>query len=231
MRLLNKMENFLFPLKAVCLGCGDRTGMQEEWLCPACRRRLFPKLHEARPTAKHLDGAYFCVYYEKPASRLVLNLKFGGVWRVADFMADLMEKPIEHLPLSEFDCIVPVPLHPARFRERGYNQAGKLAEALAKKTGLPVSEGLIRVKMTKRQAKLSISGRAGNVSDAFAIKLSYEGRRVLLVDDVITTGSTLNACAAALKATGALSVTALTFAGSRYYRWNRTHRHATYRKV
>jgi ComF family protein len=112
------------------------------------------------------------------------------------------------------DVIVPVPLHPARLRRRGYNQAALLARELGRRVGLPVEErALQRVRATRSQMRLSAADRRRNVQGAFRCADGrVRGRRVLLLDDVCTTGATLEACADALRAGGAESVWALTLA-------------------
>ena len=109
---------------------------------------------------------------------------------------------------------MPVPLHPKRLRERGYNQASLLAKKLSRLGGLPVVEDtLIRVRDALPQARTrSAIERRQNVQDAFVCHQGLEGKQVLLIDDVCTTGATLDACAIALKAAGAGSVWGLTVA-------------------
>jgi ComF family protein len=115
------------------------------------------------------------------------------------------------------DVIVPVPLHPDREAERGYNQAGLLARALAEQVGLPIREdGLMRVRATSPQVTLNAKERQSNVAGAFRVgKGHIAGKRVLLIDDVCTTGATIEACAQALKAEGAQSAWGLTVARGR----------------
>ncbi len=112
------------------------------------------------------------------------------------------------------DTLVPVPLHPKRLRERGYNQALLLATEIGKNSGLPVLEGtLIRHINTASQARTtSAVERRNNVQDAFVCSKSLDGRRILLIDDVCTTGATIDACAAVLKQAGAEEVWGLTVA-------------------
>jgi ComF family protein len=112
------------------------------------------------------------------------------------------------------DVVVPVPLHTARLRERGYNQAALLARELAQQAGLPIDEGtLVRKRATAPQVELNAKQRKENVHGAFYCSgNALTGKRVLLIDDVCTTGATLEACAVALYENGARSVQALTLA-------------------
>lgn len=113
-----------------------------------------------------------------------------------------------------FDCVTPTPLHWFRQWRRGFNQSDLLARVLSRRTGIPVERLLRRVRPTSAQAGLSNSKRRENVAKAFrcAPWAKAEGKRILLVDDVMTTGSTASACAAALKRAGAARVTLLTLA-------------------
>jgi ComF family protein len=112
-----------------------------------------------------------------------------------------------------FDLVVPVPLHQARLRERGYNQAGLLAQALARRVECAYeAEALVRHRATAPQVELDASARRENVRDAFLCAGDVSGRRVLVIDDVCTTGATLESCAAPLYAAGADCVWALTLA-------------------
>jgi len=115
------------------------------------------------------------------------------------------------------DVIVPVPLHLQRLRERGYNQAALLAQELSKSTGLPLWDGALkRVRQTRPQVELSAEERRENVKGAFlCLERRVQGKRVLLVDDVCTTGATLEACSEALRAGGARSVWGFTLARPR----------------
>jgi ComF family protein len=111
------------------------------------------------------------------------------------------------------DVVVPVPLHPARLAERGYNQAALLGAAAAAELGVPLlARGLARTRDTPQQARLDRAARRANVAGAFRARARLRGKRVVLVDDVATTGSTLAACTRALLDAGAASVTALVVA-------------------
>jgi ComF family protein len=119
------------------------------------------------------------------------------------------------LPLdSSFDAVVPVPLHWRRKWQRGFNQAELLARHISKKRQVPVVQALQRRKSAGVQASLSVAARRRNVAGAFTVKpgVNLSGKRVLLIDDVMTTGATGSACAAALKRGGATSVSLLTLA-------------------
>jgi len=137
-------------------------------------------------------------------------LKYDGRRSLAGPLGDLMKVRGEEI-LTDADLAIPVPLHPWRRRERGFNQA----EDLARHIGLPVQLALRRIRRTQTQADLPAGKRHGNVKGAFALagtNASLSGKIVVLIDDVSTTGATLDACALALKEAGVREVRALTAA-------------------
>lgn len=112
----------------------------------------------------------------------------------------------------EADVLGPVPLHRARLRERGYNQAERLAAAISTSTGIPVVEVVARTRLTETQVGLNGPERQANVAGAFTARGRLDGRSIVLIDDVVTTGATLVECARACRAAGASSVRALVLA-------------------
>lgn len=152
--------------------------------------------------------------YEGELRRLIVLLKYSGVRPLAQPLGGWLALVLlQHPPLAEVDALVPVPLHRRQQRARGYNQAGLLARELSRWSRLPVEAGwLRRVKDTPSQTGLTPAQRQENVRGAFAASSKLDRRRILLVDDVCTTGATLNACAGALKRAGAQSVQAVTVA-------------------
>ena len=150
--------------------------------------------------------------YEGSLRSLIRLFKYAGMKPLARPLAAFLERALsidEH-----YDAIVPVPLHWRKRWSRGFNQADVLARLIAKKRGMPVWNALRRRRATSVQAGLATAGRRRNVAGAFAIKGRHalKGKRILLIDDVMTTGATAGACAAALKRGGAASVSLLTLA-------------------
>jgi ComF family protein len=188
------------PLCWNCRAVAVRAGP----LCARCRTELVFCGGPAQPGL-----AWAALEYAGPARALVGALKFNGAVAVADAMAALMAARIPSDRLR--GELVPVPLHPARRRRRGYNQAERLARALARRTGLPVADCLIRRGPALRQVGRGRSARLAGPSGSIAARGSVPARAVL-VDDVVTTGATLGSCAAALRAGGAREVAALAFA-------------------
>jgi ComF family protein len=164
-------------------------------------------------------AARACGFYEGALRASILSLKREP--RVPSRVARLMFATRQRIPINEADLIVPVPLHPDRERERGFNQAALLARELARISGLPLDEySVVRRVHTKRhRAGMDARARRESVAAAFVVRHAeaIAGRRVLLIDDVFTTGATVSACAAALKEAGTKEVFVLTVARSQAY--------------
>ena len=182
---------------------------------PRCSRCWLPLTHgycrpcQAIPLA--LAGLRSACRYEGPARDLVHGFKFGDLSSLAVVMAPAMACVVDW----RADTVVPVPLSGSRERQRGYNQAALLAKGIAGELGVPVASALKRTRSSRPQAlSSSAEERRRNVQGAFAVRIpnAVEGRDVLLVDDVATTGATLDACARALLGAGAREVSAVTFA-------------------
>jgi ComF family protein len=216
--------DLLLPLR--CLGCG-REG---DLICTPCRQSL-PRIrlplcqrcgatvgegnlcHSCVNNPLTIDGIRSVFLFQGTIRQAILQLKYKHLKAVAVPLSQLLAEYMGSHPLKG-EVIVPVPLYPKRLRERGYNQASLLAKELGRLVGLPIVEdSLIRVKDSVPQARTrSAIERHQNVQDAFACNQRLEGRQILLIDDVCTTGATLDACASALKAAGASSVWGLTVA-------------------
>lgn len=204
--------NSMHPLDPpACERCGatfSDASLPSPSLCADCATGRGPM---------HLEGVRIAAAYTGAARTAVLALKFHGQQRVAERLATLMLAPFQ-CDIRSADMVIPVPLHSNRQRERGYNQAEALARAFARLQGLPVrADVLVRTRATEAQTRLSSEERRRNVAGAFALASPattsvVKERRILLVDDVMTTGSTLDAAAEPLRAAGAASVWGLAFA-------------------
>lgn len=210
---LHQLMHLFYP--NVCVVCGSELLPGEEGVCLRCLYKL-PKTHNFREpdndAEKLMAGripferiASYCVYTKGGTlSPLIHHLKYRhkesiGLLLGRMFGKDLMGSEF----LNSIDLIVPVPLHPKREKMRGYNQAEIIARGLSEIIGLPVSkDNLIRVVYNPTQTKRTKTQRWENVKDIFKVAdpLLFEGKHLLLVDDVITTGSTLEACGMALQA-------------------------------
>jgi ComF family protein len=166
-----------------------------------------------------LDSVRVRTTFEGPAASAIHALKYSGVARLADPLGALLAQAWPESGLAA-DLICAVPLHPQRQTERGYNQSALLARRVASLTGLPyVDDAVARVRHTETQTHLDAQARRENVAGAFAANSQrVDNLSIALVDDVLTTGATLAACAGALRASGARSVYGLVLASAVYYR-------------
>jgi ComF family protein len=165
----------------------------------------------SQPAPPATFAIYSAARYAGPAREAIHAFKFGATPHLADVFASWLTD-VWHAHGVQADVIVPVPLHPARERERGYNQSAWLAQRLARNTGCAFApHALRRIRQTEQQAQLSAEIRAHNVTGAFsANRLVLDSKQVLIIDDVFTTGATLTACAQACAAAGAAAVNAMT---------------------
>ena len=190
-----------------CDLCGDPVAgsVDHDFICYSCSAEK-PAFEGARSAARY-DGV---------VGEALRQLKYEkALWLVPD-LAEVLHSCLQAEYSSlRFDLIVPVPLHHVRRRERGYNQSAVLARELARRIGAKNGSGVLRrIRPTTTQTNLTAPDRLSNVKGAFESRRANRlaGRRVLLVDDVMTTGATVNACAKALKKGGATSVHVLTVA-------------------
>ena len=161
-----------------------------------------------------MDGLSSAFLYQSPIREAIIALKYRGLTALSGELAELLA---DHVRKRRFDVdvIVPVPLHRRRQRERGYNQSEVIGRGLGRLLGIPVDiKALSRLRSTAPQAQqASRDERLRNIEGAFAARReTVQGQRALLLDDVCTTGATLNACALALRAAGAQAVWGLTIA-------------------
>lgn len=183
----------------VCDGCGIPFEYDPGARCAACL---------AKPRA--FDAARAACLYDETSRDPILKLKHADRVDLAPMLARWISRAAAEL-IEEADAIAPVPLHPLRLLGRRYNQAAEIARPLAAMTGTPyLPDALVRRRATASQGGKSGSGRRRNVAGAFDVparrRRQVEGLRILLIDDVLTTGATAEGCARALKAAGAARV-------------------------
>lgn len=217
---MDRLIDLLLPPN--CPGCG-REGSAP---CPACTLRIGRRLGEPAGAPLGLASALpaglvqleWCAAFTGAARACLHALKYDGERRLARPLGGLMARRWREVATGG-GVLVPVPVHAARRRERGFDQAELLANEVGQALGLPVERILARAERTIAQHGLGRDARAGNVGHAFVVDPllagKVSGRWVVLIDDVVTTGSTLAACAAALRGAGASSVSALTLARER----------------
>ncbi|CAN5612152.1 ComF family protein [soil metagenome] len=231
---LRAIASLFYP--SLCAVCSEPVE-QTEYLCSTCDRkapRIKPpfcsKCSEPFPGA--ITDTFSCancshrtLHFESAVSsfrsrgivrKIVHDFKYGKQAHlqhpIAEWLLETMDDP--RLKGRKLDLLVPVPLHPARERERGFNQAELLAELLSARAGVPYRAVLQRTRYTTTQTAFDRTERMENLHNAFRLRKNADvrGLRVLLIDDILTTGSTLSECARVLKGGGALSVHAATAA-------------------
>ncbi|UCH78231.1 MAG: ComF family protein [Candidatus Coatesbacteria bacterium] len=215
--LASGLESLLFP--SACRACGaDLAGAR--LICRRCRDYLTAPLPETWRRRCDLGeeavGRWARHPYEGPAGEALRLLKFGGKRRMAALLAAGLAPLVQVLKAATgVEAAVPVPLHPARRRERRFNQSEDIGRRVATAVGIEFKpRGLARLKYTRPQVELDGEARRANVRGAFAAREDFSGRTVLVVDDVITTGATVAECARVLCETGATTVVAVAVAGA-----------------
>lgn len=215
-QVFNGILDLIYP--PLCLVCGQKLTDREEQLCLACLERfsLLGKPHSefSIPGKVFISTAWALFEFDPQFQSLIHHLKYSRrrkpIIRVLNhYDTEIMDL----LPGKTYDWIIPIPLHPRKQRERGYNQVDGVSLWLGDRLGAKVGDHLVlRRKYTRSQTKLNAEERQANVARAFAVKLDSEinGKKLLLVDDVLTTGATANALAKVLVAAGAQRVDLLT---------------------
>lgn len=224
-RLGKAVADFFFP--QFCIGCG----LEGEVICPACIAKL-PRLsppfcsrcglpqtagqscRDCADLELAIDGIRSPLVFQKLTREAVHQLKYQNIRVLSIPLAGMLHDYLNENPMDA-DMFIPVPLHPQRLRERGYNQSLLLARHLGKLCGIPVRSDILKRRVnTPPQARtLNSAERHRNMKESFtSLDGKVKGKRVLLIDDVSTSGATLDACASALKQAGALSVWGLTVA-------------------
>jgi len=228
-KLIELAVDSFFPRR--CVGCGKVGG----FLCPECLGKL-PKLlpplcpncgrsqasgivcPDCRQRQTEIDGIRSLFRFDEVIRKAIHQLKYRNLKTISPCLAELLADYLRSNPLPG-EALVCVPLYPRRLRERGYNQSSLLAGELGRRIDLPVIEDcLIRVKQAQPQVRtVGVEERRRNVADAFVCRDErVNDKQIILIDDVCTSGATLESCAAALKNKGAASVWGLTLAREIY---------------
>lgn len=212
----------IFKRNFICVFCEERVRKENVYIkteniciCRKCYGAIV-KNTPAMPFEGAGDVSYVISPFEYGGALrdTVLDFKFRGCHAYAKLYAEMMKDYLLSYDIwQDFDCIVPVPLHSGRMRERGYNQSELIARHVSEYIGVPLRTDLVRRgRATKRQSSLEGMDRVSNVRGAFECAGDASGKRIVLFDDIFTTGSTLRACAEPLKAAGAESICAVTLA-------------------
>lgn len=208
--VFSALDDALFP--RLCAACGGVLSSGEKAICPICRMSLpyfdNSSLTDNKITALlrrslPLSYAASLLDFQKggPVQRIIHRLKYHKQLEIGAVLGQWLGEELKNTSLTHCDCVIPVPLHRKKLKKRGYKQVSGFAQALASRLGLGVHEDILfRVYDGETQTKKSRFTRWLNVKEVFTVfdDAAVSGKKVLLVDDVITTGATLNACAQAL---------------------------------
>jgi ComF family protein len=232
LKILDELAELLVPEKNLCYICNYRDEyIGESHICKSCNTELErlkgllcskcskPLDHdsylcdECLLRVKSFERAIAPLEYTGLVKKLVREYKYGGKSYLYKFFGHMIVESLEEEKIEGFDAIVPVPLHKSKLRTRGYNQSELIAKYISLKIGSPVLKLIIRTKKTVPQSSLTGEKRWMNVKDAFEYS-EKPGRvsRILLVDDIYTTGATLNACASILQENGTNQIWCVTIA-------------------
>jgi len=198
--------DLLFP--KFCLGCSQEGSS----FCNACQDKISIVWPDDKHPVEGIDKIVSMgLYRDELWQKLIQDFKYGYLEELEQAINNIVQRFIKKYPdaLAEsYDLVVPIPLYRRRYLERSFNQAEVIAEIIIRHTGWAMSTGLIRTRNTLPQAQLSDKDRNANVKDSFLAKEPevFKNKKILLVDDVLTTGSTLKEAAKALRAGGAVSI-------------------------
>lgn len=218
-KLFSALRDAVIPFS--CHVCG-KEAEQRKVICPVCLAAISGLLHPPRRVEDVVvDLPVFTIgNYEDPLGAAIRKLKYRPSSRIWETLAPkVAEQLLAADAIFPADVVIPVPLHPERLAKRGFNQAELIAGTFAATWGVPCSAALIRVRSTKPQAECDENERQNNLTGAFSmapglIPAAFRGKRLVLVDDVATTGATLAGCARVLHLLQPAMVTALTVAHS-----------------
>lgn len=191
----------------LCPACTCDLPQQPATVCPQCA--IETPLGERCGTCLKSSPAFARTIapfrYEFPVDRLIQALKYDHRLALANWFGARMS---EQIAADEHDLLLPLPLHPSRLQDRGFNQSAEIARSIHSRLGIPINvDCLTRIRATPPQAALPLKERAKNVRGAFDCTIDLSGKRILLVDDVMTTGATLGECARIIELHGAAKIT------------------------
>lgn len=213
--MLNFVLDFLFP--PVCVICGK---LNENWACEKCRKRI-EKLEkvmmlENNNNFKNFNKLVYIFEYDKIIRKLILQYKFFDKAYINNFFSKIILKNKKLCGIFKFyDIIIPVPMSIKKKKKRGYNQTELIAKNISKDLNIDLSlDNLKKIKDTETQSKLNEKERRNNIKNAFIVnnKLKIKNKRIILFDDIYTTGATVNECSRVLEKAGAKEILVLVIA-------------------
>ncbi len=193
MRIIRKIFHFLFPNS--CIFCLENMA-SSRIICLACEKMLTSNPNLIDHGFKELIAPFA---YQEPLNKLITDLKFNGKLKYAQLLGELLTQAIIKSGNPLPSLILPVPLHPKRLKERGFNQAIEIAKVIGKNLKIPIdTESVIRIKNTKAQSNLKSVDRQINLENAFKLNKKITATHVAILDDVLTTGATIRSLSNAI---------------------------------
>ncbi len=220
MEYVKSVHSLLFPSKNWCFFCKEETIYIDSYICSDCRDRLEILDREVDLETSDIEQAFYVLGFNRFIKEMVYDYKFNNKSYLYKPLGQIMVDSYERLDLNGIDIIYYVPSHRRKEAIRGYNQSELLANYIGKFLNIPVSHNnLIKIRHTKEQNKLDKANRLSNLKNAFKLKREEEikGKSVLLIDDIVTTGSTFVECGKVLKESGAKEIIALALTSSKKY--------------
>ena len=191
--LIKKITEWLLPYS--CILCGNLSSRQQD-LCQPCYQDLPIAPYPIKECSIALPDTYSLFIYQPPITRLILELKFNQALVHARVLGELLAEKIKavwYRNKSLPEIIIPVPLHTGRLKERGFNQALEIARPVSKILHIPIdTHSCVRNKVTRAQATLSANARVKNIRHAFTVRQPLAYQHIAVIDDLITTGNTIN---------------------------------------
>lgn len=234
----NFLLNMFFPDGIECVSCDRLIDQENDFLCTACHTKLDYVLGKScdgcgKSLPQAFDGDYCaecmgrellhahaiaCVTYDEFAAELIWKFKYHDKRYIGRMMGSAMSEVLKATYIEDVDCVVAVPIHQEKEKVKGYNHSGIIAQAIGECCGLKVYDDLlIRSRATRPLKDLSKAERIRELKDVFQVKEEYKvlaaiGKRILLVDDIFTTGTTVRECCAALVDSGFENIIVMTYA-------------------
>lgn len=205
----SKIDGLQGSIHAVCRACQNDLLWQPSSSCPQCG--LTSEGNICGSCLSHppdFDATHAVFLYDFPIDAMMVRYKYGNMTHLSNIFGQfLRDKTALSLAANQIDLIVPMPMHPARIKERGFNQAHEIAKVLTKHCREKLDyKSAERIKLTPPQASLPLKDRVKNIKGAFQVDVNLAGKRIAIVDDVMTTGASLNELAKTLKKAGAVHV-------------------------
>lgn len=218
MKLVKSIKEFLFPQRYICLFCKDNIAIDNDYICTSCKGLIEFANREIDLNLPNLEKVYYSVLYNRFIREKIHSFKFEGKSYLYKPFGEILLSTIMDKGLDKrIDAIIYVPIHRRKEALRGYNQSQLLGEYISKKLNIPIlKKHLLKTKWTKDQNKLGRIERQGNLKDSFKTNniKDFKGKEILLIDDIITTGTTLEECSKPLIESGAKRIYGLVLTSS-----------------